>query len=208
MPRVDCRGAVELGIVPGEWVHPGDHIAYFWETEDDFRRAVRFLTVGLERGEYAVVFGHQEANARVLAELAAAGSDAPALQRGGRLAVVSGDESGDRMLAGLRARFEAALARGAGLIRLLGNLGWGRPGWPADAEILRFEASVTRAVDGLPAVVVCMYDVRRLRGDIVLRGAIGTHRITIWRNLVRENPHSVPVDEFVAELDRLACRAG
>lgn len=47
---------------------------------------------------------------------------------------------------------------------------------PAETEILRFEASVTRAVDGLPTV--------------------------------RENPHCVPVDEFVAELDRLACRAG
>jgi hypothetical protein len=111
-------------------------------------------------------------------------------------------------LAGLDACVQAALERGVGLIRLLGNLGWGRPGWPADAEILRFEASVTRAVSGLPAVVVCMYDVRRLAGDIVLRGAIGTHRITIWRNLVRENPHCVPVDQFLAELDLLHCRAG
>lgn len=194
------RGTVELGIVPGEFVNPGDHIACLWETEADFRRAVRFLTVGLRRGDYGVVFGHPDANARVLAALADAQIECAALLDADRLAVVEGEACGARMLAGLTARFRAARARGAPLIRLLGNLGWGRPGWPGDADLLRFEASVTDAVRGVPAVVVCLYDVRGVSGEILLRGAIGTHRLTIWRNLVRENPHYVPVADFVAEL--------
>ena len=58
-------GGIPLGL-RDELVAAGDHIAYFWETPKDFREGVGFLDVGLERGDFCVIFGHADANGRVL----------------------------------------------------------------------------------------------------------------------------------------------
>lgn len=192
------RGGVDLGI-HGESAFPGDHIAYFWETDDDFSAAVRFLEVGLESGDHCVIFGHDDANRRVRDHLAR-NHDCEALEGSGRLATIPGHPSADSMLHTIAADFERALKSGGKMLRLLGNIGWGKTGWPAENAILEFEARVTDAVKALPAVVVCMYDVRNVNGHVMLRGAFETHPITICRNVLRENPHYVPAGEFLAAL--------
>jgi len=55
---------IPLGL-RDEYVTVGDHIAYFWETSGEFREAVGFLEVGLDRGEFCMIFGHTEGNRRV-----------------------------------------------------------------------------------------------------------------------------------------------
>ena len=107
-----------------------------------------------------------------------------------------------KLAAVLVAVFAAALARGVRLIRLLGNIGWNRDGWPNEADILEFEARVTGAAKQFPCVVVCMYDVRALPGHIMVHGAYETHPLTFCRNLVRQNTHYVEVDEYLQRLRR------
>jgi hypothetical protein len=58
---------IPLGL-RDELVAAGDHIAYFWETPKDFREGVGFLDVGLERGDFCVIFGHADATLTKLAE--------------------------------------------------------------------------------------------------------------------------------------------
>lgn len=190
---------VELGI-RGERVARGDHVAYLWETEEQFAEAVRFLSVGLERGDRCVVFGHDEANEKVLGILGSEGRDLEGLKRAGRLSVIGGDPDPERILHRIARDFDEAADRGAPLIRLLGNIGWGREGWPTDRETLEFEARVNEAARSYPAVVLCMYDVKALPGTIILHGAFETHPLTFCRNLLRENPHYVPFREFVSEV--------
>lgn len=192
------RGGVDLGI-RGESAFPGDHIAYFWETDDDFSAAVRFLEVGLEAGDHCVIFGHDDANLRVR-EILGRTHDCDELARIGRLSIIPGHSSGDSMLQTIAADFEQALKSGGKMLRLLGNIGWGKTGWPAENAILEFEARVTDAVKALPALVVCMYDVRNVNGRVMLRGAFETHPITICGNVLRENPHYVPAGKFLASL--------
>ncbi|MDQ6803285.1 MAG: MEDS domain-containing protein, partial [Acidobacteriota bacterium] len=76
---------------------------------------------------------------------------------------------------------------GAPHLRLLGNIGWGRSGWPDEADILVFETRVTAAIADLPCVVVCMYDVQNLPGRILVHGALEAHPLTLRQNVVREN---------------------
>ena len=57
---------VRLGL-HDEHAKVGDHIAYFWETPGEFAAAVTFLEVGLDLGDCCVIFGHDEANAKVRA---------------------------------------------------------------------------------------------------------------------------------------------
>jgi two-component system, chemotaxis family, sensor kinase Cph1 len=192
---VDCK--VPLGL-RDEYVTAGDHIAYFWETPGEFREAVGFLEVGLERGDFCVVFGHAEGNRRVCESLAERGYDCPDLEGQSRLVVVPGQMNAAKMLSAISDVFTKALEQGATLIRLLGNIGWGSNGWPDEKDLLEFEARVTSAARQFPCVVVCMYDAGALSGRVILHGAFETHPLTFFRNIVRENNQYVEVDEFLA----------
>lgn len=194
------KGAVSLGITENMFVSPGDHIAYFWESEVDFARGVRFLESGIREGDHCVVFGYDEANEKVLALLRSSAVPVDDLLRDGRLAVLGSGATGDATLDEIGGTFGRLLERGARRLRLLGNIGWGREGWPSEREILAFESRVTGAVANLPCVVVCMYDVRSLPGRVILHGALETHPLTFCRNVVRENPGYVPIDEFLQTL--------
>lgn len=93
----------------------------------------------------------------------------------------------DTTLKKLVSTCRAALERGTPLIRLLGNMGWGRRGWPHDEGLLRFEARVTAAAKSFPSVVVCMYDERTPFGTRVLHGALKTHPVIADGNILRVN---------------------
>ena len=191
---------VPLGI-RNQYASLGDHIAYFWETDAQFEEAVNFLVAGLKADDHCFVFGHDQANQRVLQVLRRKGCDVENLQETGRLHVVAGGPSGDGLLADLGARFQDALAAGAPVIRLLGNLGWGFQNWPQDNDILTLEAKVTDAARQFPCVIVCLYDVCTLPGRILLRGGFETHPSTVRSSLLRENPHYVPTPEFLRQLN-------
>lgn len=64
-------------------------------------------------------------------------------------------------------------------MRLLGNIGWGKPGWPEELDILIFEAAVTRAIADLPCIVVCMYDVRSIPRHLIVQGGFALHPFTL-----------------------------
>lgn len=190
---------VELGI--GEAQVPlGEHLAFLWETEEEFSNGVGFLEHGLRGDDHAVIFGHADANQKVIAVLRDRGLDIEKLLTAGRLILLQGTEDAGAMLAGIGAQFSRSAGEGAPVIRLLGNLGWGRTGWPNQRDILSFEAKVTEAARLFPCVVVCMYDVAALSGPILMHGAYETHPRTIQRGIVRENPYHVCTEEFLNNL--------
>lgn len=179
----------------------GSHIAYFWEKPEQFREAVQFLRRGVTGGDHVVVFGHHDANDRVLEVLESMGHDPAALKERGQLSVLGPGSSGEHTLEQIGETFQTALDGGASMIRLLGNIGWGRPDWPDERDILRFEAQVTEAAASFPCVVVCMYDIESLTGSVVFKGAFCTHPLTIYNNLIRENPMCIEVEDFLARMD-------
>ncbi|HSA93666.1 MAG TPA: MEDS domain-containing protein [Terriglobales bacterium] len=178
----------------------GDHVGYFWESEPDFEAAVGFLEAGLRGRDAGFIFGHPQANQRVLAILSRHGFDVARLAQERRLFVLEGKPTGQAMLEDIAAAFKLALDAGAPLLRLLGNIGWGRPDWPPDDAILEFESRVTVAAKSLPAVIVCMYDVAALPGRILLKGGFETHPLTYHDQQLEQNPHHVPNDRFLALL--------
>ena len=192
-------GAIDLGL-RDEQINLGDHIAYFWESERQFEEAVGFLLVGIRNGDHIVVFGHDDANKKVVDVLRKRGIDTDHLQTSERMTVVTGGPSGDKMLGSIGETFARSVERGCGCIRLLGNIGWSKPGWPDDLDILAFEAKVTGAAKQFPCVVMCMYDVASVSGTVMVHGAYETHPLTFCGNVLRENPFYVGVDEFLERL--------
>jgi hypothetical protein len=59
---------------------------------------------------------------------------------------------------------------------------------------------VTGAAKQFPCVVMCMYDVASLSGNIMVHGAYETHPLTFCGNVLRENPFYVGVDEFLERI--------
>lgn len=194
---VDQR--VRLGL-HDEHARVGDHIAYFWETPAEFTEGVKFLETGLDLGDCCVIFGHDEANRTVRARLVERGYNCDRLESTGQLIIVPGKPVGSEMLEHLSGVFSKAVANGATLIRMLGNIGWGRAGWPNETDILEFEAKVTGAAKLFPCVVVCMYDVRALPGRVMVHGAFETHPLTFCGNVMRQNTHYVEIDQFLQKL--------
>jgi hypothetical protein len=192
-------GNIELGV-RDERVKLGDHIAYFWETDRQFEEAVGFLLAGIRKGEHAVVFGHDDANMKVMQILRARGVDTDQLQASEQLSVVTGGPTGDKMLGSIGDTFKRAVDGGSECIRLLGNIGWSKSGWPDDLDILAFEAKVTGAAQQFPCVVMCMYDVASLSGSVMVHGAYETHPLTFHGNVLRENPFYVGVNEYLERL--------
>ena len=193
---VSEKHRVSLGA-SDETVAVGDHVAYVWETPAEFARAVGFLQRGIRDGDHCVIFGHDEANAEVVKVLASMGFDTGHLERSGRLTLLGGKASGDMMLEEIGAAFQRATDAGAPLIRLLGNIGWSRPGWPEDKEILAFEAKVTGAARLFPSVVMCMYDANSLSASVMLHGCFETHPVVITGNVLRQNPYHIPIEEYL-----------
>src|SRR5678816_811868 len=84
-----------------------------------------------DRAEACVLLGHDAANARVRAGLERRGLAPDAFHRLNRLHTVSGQQPADAVLRDLGDRIRTAVADGVPMVRILGHLGWERPGWPA-----------------------------------------------------------------------------
>jgi PAS domain S-box-containing protein len=202
-PRQLEPQVADLGM-GGEHLPLHAHAAYFWETNKEFAEAVGFLEVGLRGADHCVIFGHEEANQAVCQILRERGFDLEALQAQRRLSVLGGSSSGDLILGTIAATFEQAVAGGAPLIRLLGNIGWHRRDWPEEEDLLAFEAKVTAATKEFPCVVVCLYDLRALSGPIVHHGAFETHPLIVHHHSVHQNPYHVPTEVFLEHLEAIA----
>lgn len=176
---------------------PGDHLAYLWESEQEFMDAIGFIAAGAAEGEACVLLGHDEANDRLQIAARRAGIDTAALKREGRLNFISGTNSADALLGLVGDQIDLAVDRGSPLIRILGNLGWGQPGWPDDLDLLRLEARTTEVVRRLPVIVMCAYDVRHATGTRLLQGGLECHPLTYRRGALRSNDLYVPAGQFL-----------
>ena len=171
----------------------GSHLIYFWESDEDFKRGIRFLYPGLGQGEHCILFGHDEALERALEAIRSNGYYSQQLIRDLHLTIIRRQSSARATLSDIGDVVQAALRFGATAVRFLGNLGMSRDPLPAgEDDVLDLESKVTSLIAPLPAVVVCMYDVRTLSGRLILKGELQGHHLAISSHGVEENPYYIP----------------
>ena len=178
--------------ITGDDVALGSHLIHFWNTEEEFERGVRFFEPAiLDETQYCVLFGHDEANARVLQVLRMQGHEVDAMLRDGRLVVLRRESSAAMTLANIEAAFSAALQKGARAIRYLGNLGRGRNPLPGRGahEVIDIESGASHLARRYPCVIVCMYDVNTVSGALLLNAGFGRHSHAVSRGALRENSY-------------------
>src|SRR5271165_285025 len=76
-----------LGIT-NDVVDLGSHLIYFWQSDEEFARGVRFLEPGLLGEDHCIVFGHDEATERVYRLLQAKGFDTESLTQQRRITLL------------------------------------------------------------------------------------------------------------------------
>jgi len=195
------RASVDLGIAD-EVVFAGDHIAYFYDSDAEFRKAFGFLELGLRAADHCVVFGVPEDTDRALEVLRSMGWSPDELMGQGRLSVLRPALTCDETVAQVSEHFARVLDAGARFIRFLGNAAVGREGWPAEEEFYKLEATVSAATLTLPCVAICMFDVRHQPARTILHAAFEGHPVTLHRNCIRENPYYVPRSQVAAHEQR------
>lgn len=175
-----------LGISSGLAAR-GDHIAFLFESRDEFVTTADFLATGFARGEAGVLVGPEAGNALVLDALRSRGVDASELIRSGRLVAESRLDSAEALLQSVDARIKAAVGRGHPGVRVLGNLTFGSPDPSSLDRILTVEALVTDAVRLYPNIVLCAFDASGASSGALHRGAFGCHPLIFQRGELRES---------------------
>ena len=196
-PHRNSRAQVPLGIA-NDTVFAGDHIAFFYETDEEFGRAFGFLDVGLRGRDHCVIFGIPEDIERALDVVRRRGWDVDELLASGRMSVLQPAPTCEATTELVSRHFDKVFASGAPFIRFIGNAAVGREGWPSEEEFYKLEATVSEATLTLPCVAICMFDLRAQSARTLMKAAFEGHPVTLHRNCVRENPFYVPRAEAFA----------
>lgn len=155
------------------------HACFYYTDEPTLKQTLTFVRIGLdEPGTFNVIFADEKWHRELLGWLDEGyqGDLDQALEQR-RLAVIGGAATRERLLMSIAAELDAAIERGAKLIRFLGFIAWGAGGWPDEDELLEFESQVNQAVMAYPAVIICTYGVPRLTGRQLIEGGLGTHPV-------------------------------
>jgi hypothetical protein len=201
---VSQEAAVDLGW-NGETLPVGSHVCWYYSGEEQLKDTLRFLRIGLSRpGELCVLFADSGRLSLLLDWLGeGADVDVPALVDTGKVALIAGSPTREAMVKEIGDRLDGAMTQGYRLIRFLGFIGWGSPGWPGDRELLEFEAGVNEVVSAYPAVIVCTYGVPVLSGPSLIYGGLQTHPYALVGGRLVQNPYFLEPADFIRTLDRV-----
>ena len=172
----------------------GTHMCFYYSDDHGLKETLSFLRVGLDEAQTCcVIFADSSRFESLLGWLSEGyeGSFDPLLESN-KLMVIGGAPTTAELVASIGARLDQAMADGYKLIRFLGFIGWGKPGWPDEASLLEFERRVNEVVTAYPAAIICTYGVPHLPGSSLIYGGLQTHPVTMIGDEIRTNPHFRP----------------
>ncbi|HVB77672.1 MAG TPA: MEDS domain-containing protein [Candidatus Nitrosotalea sp.] len=162
------------------------HACFYYSDERSLKRTLTFIRVGLDaEGDFNVIFADNSRHAGLLKWLQEGyEGDVQAALNERRLALVGGAPTREELLQNIARTLDSGLEAGNHLIRFLGFIAWGEPGWPTEDSLLEFEAQVSDAVRHYPAVIICTYGVPQLVGRQLIEGGLLTHPVVFLNNRV------------------------
>jgi len=178
------------------------HACAFVTGPDEEREVIDpFLIEGMKRGEKAVYIVDPAERAAHKVRLAAATPSLELLEvpTWNEAHLKGGVFNQARMMTALDRMLQDHAASGRPPMRLVGQMGWvfSRP--PGIEQLVAYEASVNEILNRGKTPTVCVYDVRRLSGSMVV-DLLRAHPLTVMNGVLHENTFYTPADEMLREL--------
>jgi len=107
----------------------------------------------------------------------------------------------DRMMAALDEMIRTHAASGQPPMRLVGQMGWVFSSPPGIEQLVEYEASVNEVLNRGKTPTVCVYDVGRLSGGLVM-DLLRAHPLTVMNGVLHENPFYTPAEQLLGELEQ------
>jgi hypothetical protein len=186
---VTPKDDVELGMYDAR-VPSGAHIAFFYESESEFKDSAGFLEAGLKGKDHCIIVQNQHIIYPLIRNLLERECDVARLLAEERLTILQPDIDADRMTTGIGEAIQSGLALGAPCVRLLGSPGWGDPCFPAEENLIKLEETLSSSIAELPCVCLCLYDLRIVSDRIAEIAGTGAHEWEIRAGMVSRNPGS------------------
>jgi hypothetical protein len=195
----------------GRTLNKTRHIcAFFNSREEQDKVMMPFFKEGYDRGEKLFHIVDHRLHDEHLCACRSAGIDCDEALESGQLEVLPWEDAylkdgyfdGERMIAILKEVVEGAREK-YGLTRLMGNMEWALESAPGVTDIVEYETKLNYILPHYPDPVVCVYDLNKHSGSVVM-DILRTHPMVIIGGVLQENPLYVPPEEMLAELQQRA----
>lgn len=105
----------------------------------------------------------------------------------------------ERMMASLDEMIREHAATGKPPMRVVGQMGWVFTHPPDIEELVAYEATVNDVLNRGKTPTVCVYDVRRLNGALMM-DLLRAHPLTVVNGVLHENPFYTPAEAMLREI--------
>jgi hypothetical protein len=195
--------AVDLGVA-GVNLRPGDHVCAFYRGHAERDQILlSYLREGIAACDKVICVVETVGPAEVVGALGQAAGDAIGC---GALDVLTPEQTYLRtgrfdmteMLTYWREGVEHALADPQfAFVRVVGEMPQALTDRPDLDEFMFYESELNRFVTKHPQVIVCLYDLDRFGGSLLI-DVLRTHPLVLLGGAVLDNPYYVEPDEFLA----------
>jgi hypothetical protein len=200
--------AIDFGI-PGLNLAPGDHVCalYMGAAERD---AILFpyLQAGLRSGDKCICIVDQDDTEAVRTGISAGTDNIDACIESGQLQMHTSSETylacgagrftTDDMINFWEDSVGRAMSGDFRFARMAGEMSWALRDLPGLDELTRYESEFNRYVVRYPQWALCLYDLERFGGGILV-DVLKTHPKILLGGMVLHNPHYLSPDEFLAQ---------
>jgi len=170
-------------------------VCHLYEGEDDLKEVtIPFIRDGLRAGDYCLYASDGATSDYWLRELEDQGIDVSSARMAGSLVVIGTKSWRERCYAGSIAMAREVLTLVDSQLdefpslRIAGDLGWAADPLVSAEMLCHWEATANLVFQGLPARVICQYDIARCE-PAFLHAALRTHPIVLYKGRRVRNPH-------------------
>jgi hypothetical protein len=190
-------GIDDIGLVPGS------HVCAFYRGDADRDRLLTgYLGAGLAAGDKCICVVDSAYTAKQLELLPRSHGEPGPL--GSQLDVhlpestylAGGEFTTRHMLAFWTESMNKAEIDGYSFCRLAGEMTWALRDAPGVEHLIGYESELNRVTSSYPVTVLCLYDLDRFSGEIVVN-VVKTHPQVLVQGILVENPYYIGPDEFL-----------
>jgi len=181
--------------------------AFFHSPDEEYRVLLPFIKDGFASGEKAFHIVDPKLREAHRRRLESADIDVAAAEKNGQFELCNwadaylrdGHFDQNRMLALIQEVLEGGRQQGFPLTRLVAHMEWALEDRPGVDDLVEYETRLNYLLPKYPDPVICVYDLAKFGGNIVV-DIMRTHPMIIISGILQENPFFVPPDEYLRQL--------